>query len=161
MSDYDNENKGALFPNDKKTNSKQPALRGFMNLNGVDYWASAWRKISSDTGLPYISIALQEKDVEDPETINGELHQDPDRKSDKAPNFKGVIHFDENTEIDIVSWVKVRAATGTNFFSILVDANEGGSGGNGDKIDDSDIFFGLGSSMEAPQEPDFDDDIPF
>lgn len=161
MSDYDNNNTGVLFPNEKKTKPNQPALRGQLNIAGTEYWASAWRKISSETNKPYISIALQEKDVEDAPTINGELHQEEERKSDKAPAFKGHITLSEEQELPLAAWVKVRAATGTSFFSLKIE--EARSGAGGDKIDDSDIFFGLGSAMEATPEPeiDFDEDVPF
>lgn len=164
MSDYDNENKGVLFPNAKKTKAKQPGLRGQMNIGGVDYWASAWRKIGKESGQPYISIAMQEKDVEDAETINAELH--PHQGGEKEPKFKGVIHMSEEQELPIAAWISTKSTDGTSFFSIKIEEASGGAGGNGDKIDEGDIFFGLGSSQEqAPSagEPpmDFDDDIPF
>lgn len=160
MSDYDNKNTGVLFPNDKKTKPNQPALRGQLNIAGTEYWASAWRKISSETNKPYISLALQEKDVEDAPNINGELHQE-DRKSDKAPAFKGHITLTEEVELPLAAWIKVRAATGTSFFSLKIEEVRAGAGG--DKIDDDDIFFGMGSAMETtPEIPEeFDDDIPF
>lgn len=40
--DYDNTNKGALFTNNKKTTERHPDYTGTINVDGVDYWLSAW-----------------------------------------------------------------------------------------------------------------------
>jgi hypothetical protein len=42
MTDYDNNNRGALWKNDNQTTEKHPALKGSAEINGVDYWVSAW-----------------------------------------------------------------------------------------------------------------------
>lgn len=43
---YDNRNKGALFRNDRKTQPNHPSHTGRINVEGVDYWLSAWVKES-------------------------------------------------------------------------------------------------------------------
>lgn len=155
---YDNTNSGVLFVNDKKTKATQPALRGMMNINGVDYWASAWRKVSTETKAPYISLALQEKEVEEPITINAELHEDKERKSDKAPNFRGVIIMSEEEELPLVAWIRVNSRDGKNMISLKIDEQEVQSG---DKIDEGDIFFGMGVEEEPVVEEDEFEDMPF
>jgi hypothetical protein len=42
MTNYDNSNRGALWKNDNQTTEKHPALKGSAEINGVDYWVSAW-----------------------------------------------------------------------------------------------------------------------
>lgn len=65
MTDYDNTNSGALFINDKKTNDRQPNLRGSVNVDGTEYWVSAWTKTIKNgpkAGQKMISLALQPKE---------------------------------------------------------------------------------------------------
>ena len=59
MTQYDNNNRGALFKNDKQKES-QPDFRGPINVDGKDYQLSAWLK-NSDKAGKYFSIAVSEK----------------------------------------------------------------------------------------------------
>ena len=60
--DYDNNNRGALGKNDKRTTEKHPQLRGSAEINGVEYWVSAWT--SSEGGKkPLVSLSFQVKDA--------------------------------------------------------------------------------------------------
>lgn len=57
---YSNENRGALFVNDRKEHDNHPDLKGSINVDGKDYWLSAWNR---DTAKgPVISISVQAKD---------------------------------------------------------------------------------------------------
>ena len=59
--EYDNNNRGALWKNDKRTTEKHPQLRGSAEINGVEYWVSAWT--SSEGGKkPLVSLSFQVKD---------------------------------------------------------------------------------------------------
>lgn len=58
---YDNTNRGVLFPNDKKGNEKRPDLTGDLNVDGVEYKLSAWKK-SSKAGNNFLSISVQLKE---------------------------------------------------------------------------------------------------
>jgi hypothetical protein len=62
MSDYDNTNSGALFKNDKQGNDNWPDYRGQINVNGEDFWISAWLKTSKKDGKKYMSLAIQPND---------------------------------------------------------------------------------------------------
>lgn len=59
--DYDNTNSGALFLNDDKKTDKHPDYRGTLNVEGVEYWVSGWKK-RSKKGDPYMSLAITEKE---------------------------------------------------------------------------------------------------
>ena len=61
MTDYDNNNRGALWKNDNQTTEKHPALKGSAEINGVDYWVSAWT--SKEGGKkPLVSLSFTPKD---------------------------------------------------------------------------------------------------
>lgn len=61
MSNYDNNDSGALFDNDRRTTDRHPNLRGSATVGGVEYWVSAWNKRSAG-GKDYISLAFTPKD---------------------------------------------------------------------------------------------------
>lgn len=58
---YDNSNRGVLFPNDKKGNEKRPDFTGDLNVDGVEYKLSAWKKMSKQ-GNSFLSISVQLKE---------------------------------------------------------------------------------------------------
>jgi uncharacterized protein (DUF736 family) len=61
MSDYDNTNSGALFANTERKTDKHPNARGTLNVEGREYWISAWTK-TSKKGEKYQSLSVQPKD---------------------------------------------------------------------------------------------------
>ena len=50
MSEYDNNNRGVLFKNDKKETDNHPDYKGRIDVNGQEYWLSAWIKDRKDGG---------------------------------------------------------------------------------------------------------------
>jgi len=62
MTTYDNTNTGALFTNDRKTNDRQPGFTGKVDVEGKEYWLSAWAK-KTRTGKPFMSLALTPVDA--------------------------------------------------------------------------------------------------
>jgi hypothetical protein len=42
MSQYDNNMQGVLFKNDKRESDSHPHAKGSAEINGVEYWVSAW-----------------------------------------------------------------------------------------------------------------------
>lgn len=62
MAEYNNENRGVLFTNDKKLSPKHPDFKGTLNVGGVDYWLSAWNKQSAK-GNDFISVSVEKKDA--------------------------------------------------------------------------------------------------
>lgn len=56
---YDNTNKGVLFKNKKKETDKHPDYNGSINIDGTDYWLSAWINEAQD-GSKYMSLSKGE-----------------------------------------------------------------------------------------------------
>ena len=54
--EYDNNNRGALFINDRKESDKHPDWKGRLNINGVDHWLSGWKKQTAKG--PVLSLSL-------------------------------------------------------------------------------------------------------
>ena len=63
MTSYDNNNRGAVWKNDRKTTDKHPDFNGTINVDGKDYWVSAWRGDKENPKAPVLSFSVQEKDV--------------------------------------------------------------------------------------------------
>lgn len=57
---YDNTNRGTIGENTRRQNDKQPDMTGQLNVNGVGYWLSGWKKQSA-TG-EFISLEVKPKD---------------------------------------------------------------------------------------------------
>jgi hypothetical protein len=64
---YDNTNSGLLAKNDKQGNEARPDYRGSINVEGREYWLSAWIKTGRDgtklAGQKYMSLSVQPKDA--------------------------------------------------------------------------------------------------
>ena len=58
--EYDNTNRGMAMINEKKTEEKHPDWSGSLNVEGVDYWLSIWKK-TSKAGKPYMSFSVRKK----------------------------------------------------------------------------------------------------
>ena len=59
--EYDNTNSGVLYVNKKKTKDTQPKFTGSINVDGTDYWLSAWPK-KAKNGDTFLSLAVNLKD---------------------------------------------------------------------------------------------------
>lgn len=57
---YDNNLRGALFKNTKRMNENQPHATGSCEINGTEYWVSAWTKTDKN-GNKYQSLSFTEK----------------------------------------------------------------------------------------------------
>jgi uncharacterized protein (DUF736 family) len=61
--EYDNNNRGSLFKNDRKDDAKFPDYKGSINVDGTDYWLSAWIKVSKD-GQKFMSLSVKNKNAD-------------------------------------------------------------------------------------------------
>tara|TARA_R110000803_G_scaffold30935_1_gene69400 strand:- start:33 stop:296 length:264 start_codon:yes stop_codon:yes gene_type:complete len=63
MSDYDNNNRGAIWGNDKKVKDTQPDFTGSILVDNKDYFISGWkRKADASPKSPALSLAVTLKD---------------------------------------------------------------------------------------------------
>jgi uncharacterized protein (DUF736 family) len=60
MSNYDNNNTGALFKADKQSD-RHPDYNGSCEVNGVEMWLSAWIKTSKG-GKKFMSLSFNPKE---------------------------------------------------------------------------------------------------
>lgn len=58
---YDNELRGVLFKNDRKGNENQPDYKGSCEVDGVEYWISAW--IKEGQKGKFMSLSFTEKEA--------------------------------------------------------------------------------------------------
>lgn len=65
------ENSGALFRNDRREKDTHPHMTGTINVDGRDYWLSAWTKKNEDGSFKLISLSVKPKE---------ERNQQADRK---------------------------------------------------------------------------------
>ena len=79
---YDNENRGSLFKNDKGDNPKRPAYQGKINISGTEYKLSAWVQTPKNGGAKYMS--LQVKGMESVAVATHSPHS-PTDDSDEIP----------------------------------------------------------------------------
>jgi uncharacterized protein (DUF736 family) len=59
--DYDNNLSGALFKNARKESERQPDYKGSCEIDGSEYWISAWIK-ESKKGEKFMSLAFSPKE---------------------------------------------------------------------------------------------------
>lgn len=60
---YDNTNRGSIWKNEKKTTDKHPDFTGSLNVEGVEYWVSAWkRKPDANPKAPPLSFSIKPKE---------------------------------------------------------------------------------------------------
>ena len=60
---YDDRNRGSIWKNEKKETDKHPDFTGSLNVDGRDYWVSAWkRKPDASDRAPALSFSVKPKD---------------------------------------------------------------------------------------------------
>jgi len=65
MPQYDNTNRGAIWKNQRKESDKHPDFTGSLNVEGKDYYVSAWRKEPNGDRSPVMSFSIKAKDASD------------------------------------------------------------------------------------------------
>lgn len=82
MADYDNNLSGVLFKNDKGDNEKRPDYKGSAEIEGVQYWVSAW--IRDGAKGKFMSMKYERKE------------QQPVKSSDPAPAHKSAADLTDD-----------------------------------------------------------------
>ena len=87
MTEYDNTNRGSIWKNDKKETDKHPDFTGSLNVNGEDFWVSAWkRKADANPKAPALSFSIKPKE----QTQSG---NDQTQSGNATPDFDDDIPF--------------------------------------------------------------------
>lgn len=63
---YDNTNTGILARNSDRQSDKAPEFKGSINIDGTEYWLSAWVNVGKNgklAGQKYFSIKASPKDA--------------------------------------------------------------------------------------------------
>lgn len=63
---YDNNMRGIISKNDRKTKDDQPDIRGNCEINGVEYWISGWLKERKDGTGKFYQLKFEAKDAPKP-----------------------------------------------------------------------------------------------
>ncbi len=99
---YSNENRGALFQNHDKKTDKHPDYKGEANVNGKDYWLSAWKR-ESKSGKTYLSLSFQEKEEQQDDLWPEKTGKESDSWQQAREKFKKDDVTDTEEEIDLSS----------------------------------------------------------
>jgi hypothetical protein len=82
---YDNSNTGLLAKNQRKEQDNHPDYTGSINVDGEEFWVSAWIKTGREgtklEGQKYFSLSLRPKDQQQPQ----QRRQEPQRRAAPAP----------------------------------------------------------------------------
>jgi hypothetical protein len=85
---YDNTNSGMLARNDKKETEKHPDFKGSINVDGVEYWLSAWVKEGKEggkmAGRKFFSLSVSPKEQA---PVPQKKAQSFDQLEDDIPNW--------------------------------------------------------------------------
>ena len=78
MADFDSTNRGSIWRNEKKTTDNHPDFTGSLNVNGVEYWVSAWkRKEGAAAKAPALSFSIKPKDEQPQQSRQQSRRPDP------------------------------------------------------------------------------------
>ena len=63
MTQFSNTNRGSIWKNEKKLTDNHPDFTGALNVEGVEYWVSAWkRKPDASPNAPALSFSIKMKE---------------------------------------------------------------------------------------------------
>ncbi len=64
MTQYDNNMRGTISKNDRKTEDKHPDIKGQCEINNVEYWVSGWLKERKDGSGKFYRLVFKPKTQE-------------------------------------------------------------------------------------------------
>lgn len=71
MSNYDETNRGAIWGNKNKEKDTDRDFQGSINVEGVDYWISGWRRKEGDNpNAPSVKFKITRKDANHDQGVN-------------------------------------------------------------------------------------------
>lgn len=82
----DNTNRGAIWKNEKKEKDTHPDFTGSLDVDGVEFWVSAWkRKPDANDKAPALSFSIKPKDERPPQREQKKAGRPRDDDSDSIP----------------------------------------------------------------------------
>jgi hypothetical protein len=98
MADYDNNNRGSIWKNEKKDKDTHPDFTGSLNVNGVEYWVSAWkRKDGASPKAPALSFSIKPKDEQQRQApVNAKAAQPQARRPDPISSGRNADMDDDS-----------------------------------------------------------------
>ena len=63
MADFDNNMTGVLFKSDKKTKETDRDYEGRANIDGKNYWVSAWINTGKESGAKFMKLSFRLKEA--------------------------------------------------------------------------------------------------
>lgn len=98
---YDNTNRGSIWRNERKETDGHPDFTGSLNVDGKDYWVSAWkRKEGASDRAPALSFTVKPKDGQPMERSRSNAAKDDTRTvharsrvPQSAPSFDDDVPF--------------------------------------------------------------------
>ena len=78
--EYDNNMRGVLFHNDRKESDRHPDLKGSCEVDGVEYWLSAWRKEGANG--KFLSLAFTKKEARVATRSTGKVTETAEKKGE-------------------------------------------------------------------------------
>lgn len=88
MSEYNNNNQGAIFRNDRKQKDTDPEYKGSVTIAGAEYWVSVWVNKTKE-GKPYFSHKYTPKNATQQHQASLQTQTTPEPKKLEEPNFGG------------------------------------------------------------------------
>ena len=86
MTEYDNNNRGALWNNDRKQSDKHPDLSGSIMIDGKEYWVSGWKKKQGQGDrAPVVSLSVRPKDYKDSQPTGSPASNTAQNIDDEIP----------------------------------------------------------------------------
>jgi hypothetical protein len=73
--EYDNTNRGVLFKNDRKETDRHPEYKGSINVDGQEFWLSAWVKDGKSGKFMSLSITPKNDQLQ-PQATSSAPEQD-------------------------------------------------------------------------------------
>jgi hypothetical protein len=95
MSNYDNTNKGAMWGNKEKKSDTHPDFKGSINIEGVEYWLSGWKRDpTGNPNAPAVKFSYTAKEaVHNAGMAQAQQAQDPQQQA-PAGNYD---NFDDDS----------------------------------------------------------------
>ena len=95
MPEFDNTNRGSIWKNDRKEQDSHPDFTGTLNVDGKEFWVSAWkRKEGAAAKAPALSFSIKPKETraaakQAEQPVRRSIKEDMDDEIPFAPEVRG------------------------------------------------------------------------